>query len=53
MSEADAKKQAMKEFRDIAEISQQSSDPSKISSQQASDLGRLFLALCKYSNAVC
>jgi len=44
MSEADAKKQALQEFRDIAEVSQQSSDPSKISAQQASNLGRLFLA---------
>ena len=44
MSEADAKKQAMLEWRQTAEISQQSSDPSKISSQQASDLGRVILA---------
>ncbi len=44
MSEADAKKQAMLEWRETSEISQQSSDPSKISSQQASDLGRVILA---------
>ena len=44
MSEADAKKQAMLEFRQVAETSQQSSDPSKISAQQASDLGRVILA---------
>jgi len=44
MSEADAKKQAMLEFRQVAETSQQSSDPSKISAQQASDLGRVVLA---------
>ncbi len=44
MSEADAKKQAMLEWRQTAEISQQSSDPSKISSQQSSDLGRVILA---------
>ena len=44
MSEADAKKQAMLEWRQTSEISQQSSDPSKISSQQASDLGRVILA---------
>lgn len=44
MSEADAKKQAMLEWRDTAEVSQQSSDPSKISSQQSSDLGRVILA---------
>ena len=44
MSEADAKKQAMIEFRQIAEQSQQSSDPSKISSQQSSNAGRLILA---------
>jgi dephospho-CoA kinase len=44
MTEADAKKQAMLEWRETAEISQQSSDPSKISAQQASDLGRVILA---------
>ena len=44
MSEADAKKQAMLEWRETAETSQQSSDPSKISAQQASDLGRVILA---------
>jgi len=44
MSETDAKKQAMLEWRETAEISQQSSDPSKISAQQASDLGRVILA---------
>tara|TARA_R100000951_G_scaffold101969_1_gene93852 strand:+ start:570 stop:8564 length:7995 start_codon:yes stop_codon:yes gene_type:complete len=44
MSEVDAKKQAMLEWRETAEISQQSSDPSKISAQQASDLGRVILA---------
>jgi|11_taG_2_1085331.scaffolds.fasta_scaffold00744_4 hypothetical protein len=44
MSESDAKKQAMLEWRETAEVSQQSSDPSKISAQQASDLGRVILA---------
>jgi hypothetical protein len=44
MSEADAKKQAILEWRETAEISQQSSDPSKISAQQSSDLGRVILA---------
>ena len=44
MSEVEAKKQAMLEWRETAEISQQSSDPSKISAQQASDLGRVILA---------
>jgi soluble cytochrome b562 len=44
MSEADAKNQAMLEWRETAEVSQQSSDPSKISAQQASDLGRVILA---------
>ena len=44
MSEADAKKQAMIEFRQIAEESQQSSDPSRISQQQSSNVGRLILA---------
>jgi len=43
VSEAEAKKIAMTEFREIAEVSQQSSDPSKISQQQASDAGRLIL----------
>jgi hypothetical protein len=44
MSVSEAEKQAMLEFRETAEVSQQSSDPSKISSQQASDLGRVILA---------
>ena len=43
LTEKEAEIQAMKEFRDIAEMSQQSSDPSKISSQQSSDLGRIIL----------
>ena len=42
-TKAEAEAIAMKEFRQISEISQQSSDPSKISSQQASDLGRVVL----------
>jgi hypothetical protein len=42
-TEAEAKKIAMKEFRQVSEISQQSSDPSKISQQQSSDLGRMVL----------
>jgi len=44
MSETDAEAQALLEFREIAEESQQSSDPSKISQQQSSVLGRLILA---------
>ena len=40
----DAEAQAMLEFREVAEESQQSSDPSKISQQQSSVLGRLILA---------
>jgi predicted ABC-type ATPase len=44
MSLKQAEDQALVEWRDIAEESQQSSDPSKISSQQASDAGRLILA---------
>jgi len=44
LTEAEAKKKAMLEFRQVAETSQQSSDPSKISAQQASDLGRVVLA---------
>jgi hypothetical protein len=37
----------MKEFRQVSERSQQSSDPSKISSQQSGDLGRIIL---QYAN---
>jgi hypothetical protein len=44
LTEAEAKKKAMLEFRQVAETSQQSSDPSKISAQQSSDLGRVVLA---------
>jgi len=44
LTEVEAKKKAMLEFRQIAEQSQQSSDPSKISAQQSSDLGRVILA---------
>lgn len=43
-SEREAKAQALQDFREIAEESQQSSRPDKISSQQASDLGRIILA---------
>ena len=43
-SEADAIKQTMVEFQEIAEKSQQSSRPDKVSRQQASDIGRLILA---------
>ena len=42
-TEAEAKEIAMKEFRQVSEMSQQSSDPSKISQQQSSDLGRIVL----------
>ena len=44
MSLKQAEAEALVEWRDVAEQSQQSSDPSKISSQQASDAGRLILA---------
>jgi hypothetical protein len=44
MSEADAKVKAFQEFREIAEESQQSSRPDRVSQQQASVLGRLILA---------
>ena len=44
MSEADAKVQAREEWIKLARESQQSGDPSKISEQQSSDLGRLTLA---------
>ena len=43
MSEAEAEKQAFEEFYELSEKSQQSSDPSKISQQQSSDLGRIVL----------
>ena len=43
-TEVEAKEQAMIEWRQIAEESQQSSDPSRISQQQSSDLGRIILA---------
>jgi len=43
MSEAEAEKIAFEEFVEISEKSQQSSDPSKISQQQSSDMGRLLL----------
>tara|TARA_R100000951_G_scaffold46159_1_gene39200 strand:+ start:2265 stop:12074 length:9810 start_codon:yes stop_codon:yes gene_type:complete len=39
----EAEKQALIEWRQISEESQQSSDPSRISAQQASDAGRLIL----------
>ena len=44
MSKADAEKQAFSDFRNSANESQQSSDPSRISMQQASSLGRVILA---------
>ena len=44
LSEADAAKQAFADFKAIAEESQQSSSPSKISQQQASAAGRVILA---------
>jgi hypothetical protein len=39
----EAEKQALIEWRQVSEESQQSSDPSRISAQQASDAGRLIL----------
>ena len=44
LSEAEAKERAMLDFREIAEESQQSSRPDRISQQQASPMGRLLLA---------
>jgi len=44
MNKAAAEKQAMQEFVSTAEVSQQSSDPSKISKQQAEPIGRIILA---------
>lgn len=38
-----AEARAFEEMRDLSELTQQSSDPSKISQQQSSDLGRLVL----------
>jgi hypothetical protein len=44
MSASDAKDAAYKDFLATSEESQQSADPSKISQQQASSIGRLILA---------
>ena len=44
LSETEAKERAMLDFREIAEESQQSSRPDRISQQQASPMGRLLLA---------
>ena len=44
MTEAAAKKQAFLDFQEIAEETQQSSRPDRVSNQQASPLGRLILA---------
>jgi len=44
MTQAQAEKQAFEDFYAIAEESQQSSNPSKISQQQASAAGRVILA---------
>ena len=44
MSQKDAEKKAFDDFYSVAEESQQSSNPSKISTQQASGAGRVILA---------
>ena len=44
MSKADAETQAFQDFQEIAEETQQSARPDKISQQQASPMGRLILA---------
>ena len=44
MNQQAAEKQAMIDFTEIAETSQQSSRPDKISEQQAGGLGRVILA---------
>ena len=44
MTQTEAEAQAFQDFRELAEESQQSSRPDKISQQQASSLGRLLLA---------
>ena len=46
-TKAEAKQQAFDDFYAIAEETQQSSNPSKISSQQASFFGRVILILSK------
>ena len=43
LTKEEAEAQAYEEFVELSEKSQQSSDPSKISQQQSSDLGRIFL----------
>jgi hypothetical protein len=44
LSQKEAEEQAFRDFREIAEESQQSSRPDRISQQQASPLGRVILA---------
>jgi|14_taG_2_1085336.scaffolds.fasta_scaffold01330_2 hypothetical protein len=44
LTEADAQEKALQDFREIAEESQQSSRPDRISAQQAGPLGRTILA---------
>mgnify|MGYP003626763856 CR=1 FL=1 len=44
LNEKSAEQKAMRDFREIAEESQQSSRPDKISQQQAGPLGRIILA---------
>ena len=44
LSQAEAEESAFRDFREIAEESQQSSRPDKISQQQAGPLGRIVLA---------
>lgn len=44
MSKAKAEAQAMQEFTSIAEVSQQSSDQSKLSMEQAGSVGKIILA---------
>ena len=44
LTETEAEEQAFRDFREIAEESQQSSRPDKISQQQAGPLGRVVLA---------
>ena len=43
-TQVDAENKALIEWRQVAEESQQSSDPSRISAQQSSNLGRIVLA---------
>ncbi|MBC8303515.1 MAG: hypothetical protein H8E55_48120, partial [Pelagibacterales bacterium] len=48
LSQTEAETKAFQDFKDTAEISQQSANPSKISMEQSTNLGRLVLAYANY-----